>query len=79
VGPYIDLPIGVKRFFKRTKLLLLNLIKEPSILKTSFLVLMMIPFTLVFFFNQFSGFVNFTLTLTKSPVKDIFLYDPLYK
>lgn len=72
-------PSGVVRFFNKTTLFWLNLTQEPSFFKVSFLVLIIMPLYLDFFFIQFSGCVNLTLILTKSPINDFFLKEPLYK
>ena len=77
--PTNSLPLGVKRFFKRTHLFDLNLIKDPSNFKTSFLDLIKIAFNLLFFFTQLFGFVSFTLTLTKLLINAYRLFDPPYK
>lgn len=67
IGPNISLPRGVNLFFNKTTLFSKNFIKLPSHLCTSFLVLTKIPLTLLLTFNQFSGLVRFTDTLTKLP------------
>lgn len=50
VGPDISPPSGVVRFFSKTTLFWLNLTQEPSFFKVSFLVLIIIPLYLDFFF-----------------------------
>ena len=79
VGPKITLPCGVVLFFNKTILFIENFTTEPSVLKSSFLDLTSIPFVFVFFFNQLSGLVFFTLTLTKSPTRETFLENPTYR
>ena len=79
VGPKITVPCGVVLFFNNTILFTENFTEEPSTLKSSFFDLTIIPLVFVFFFNQLSGLVFFTLTLTKSPTQETFLENPTYK
>lgn len=71
--------MGVVLFFNNINILLLNLILDPSFFLKYFLVLIIIPFNLAFFFIQFDDFVFLTDTFIKSPKNAVFLLNPLYK
>jgi hypothetical protein len=79
VGPMTSFPLGDNLFFKSITLFSLKLKVVPSLLEIINLVLIIKPFSFVFFLIQLFGIVFCTLHLTKSPTPEDFLLKPLYK